>query len=219
MNKKIVLATSNKGKIIEIKALLPDFDVIPYSDILDSFEIVEDGDTFKANAIIKAKAVYEKLHDKNVIVMADDSGISVPALGGEPGIYSARYAGDGANDRQNLDALIIKLSSVGITRTPAYYTACIAIADENGISTTHGWMHGEVIDGTRGHGGFGYDPSFIPLGYDKTLGELPSEVKKSFSHRSRALELAKLLIRAGFFSPHTELKYGNKCYGKLLVLS
>ena len=200
MNKKIVLATSNKGKVVEIKELLPDFEVVAYSELLAPFEIIEDGDTFKANAAIKAQAVYEKLHDKDVIVMADDSGISVPSLGGEPGIYSARYAGVGASDKQNLDALIVKLKSVGLSRTPAFYTACIAIADEGGVHTAHGWMYGDVIDETRGDGGFGYDPAFIPLGYEQTLGELPSEVKKSFSHRSKALELAKLLIRANFVS-------------------
>lgn len=196
MKKKIVLATSNKGKVIEIEALLPEFEVIPYSSILEPFEIIEDGATFQANAIIKAHAVYEKLNDKNIIVIADDSGISVPALGGEPGIYSARYAGVGATDRQNLDALIAKLKAVRLAKTPAFYTACIAITRANGTSTTHGWMHGDVIDEARGDGGFGYDPSFVPLGYEQTLGELPSEVKKSFSHRSKALELARLVIKA-----------------------
>jgi XTP/dITP diphosphohydrolase len=196
LNKKIILATSNKGKVIEIRALLPDFEIIPYCAILEPFEIVEDGASFKENAIIKARAVYERLSDKNIIVIADDSGISVPALGGEPGIYSARYVGEGASDRQNLDALIVKLKAAGIAKTPAFYTACIAMADKNGILTTHGWMHGDVIDEARGDGGFGYDPSFVPLGYEQTLGELPSEVKKSFSHRSRALSLAKMLIKA-----------------------
>jgi len=198
LKKKIVLATSNKGKVAEIKELLPDFEVVAYSELIEPFEIIEDGETFKANAIIKARAVYEKLTDKDVIVMSDDSGISVPALGGEPGIYSARYAGAGASDRQNLEALITKLKSANISRTPAFYTACIAIADVDGAFTTHGWMHGDVIAEARGEGGFGYDPMFIPSGYEQTLGELDSEVKKEFSHRSKALYLAKLLIKAAF---------------------
>ncbi len=99
---KLVLATSNKGKVREIKHIYEDMDVVAYSDIIEPFEIEENGDTFKENALIKARAVFEALHDKDVIVIADDSGISVDALGGEPGIYSARYAGAGATDKDNL---------------------------------------------------------------------------------------------------------------------
>ncbi len=190
--KRVVLASGNKGKIREIKELLKNYEVIPYTDLIDKFEIEENGNTFKENAIIKAKAVGERL--KNEIVLADDSGISVPALGGIPGIYSARFAGEGASDKNNLYKLIEELKKRGIKKTSAFYTAAIAIYTPYGIFTTHGFMRGEVIDEARGDKGFGYDPMFIPKGYDKTLGELDEEVKKSFSHRSKALSLAKYIL-------------------------
>ena len=195
--KKIVLASTNNGKIKEIREYCTNHEIIPYTDLMEKFEIVEDGESFKENAIIKAKAIYEKLseQDKNkYIVLADDSGITVPALGDIPGIYSARFAGEGASDKDNLYKLIDMLKEKNIKRTPAYYTACMALVSNLGVSTVHGWMYGDVIDEVRGDNGFGYDPMFIPEGYDKTLGELDDEVKKSFSHRTRALELVKKFL-------------------------
>ncbi len=191
---KIILASGNRGKIKEIKELMSDFEVLAYSDIIEPFEIEESGKTFKENALIKAKAVYEKLHNKSDIVIADDSGISVPSLGGIPGIYSARFAKKGASDKENLLKLINELKKSGITKTQAYYTAAIAIVTKDKEYSVHGWMHGDVIDHARGDGGFGYDPMFIPLGYDKTLGELEENIKKKFSHRSKALKLAKIIL-------------------------
>jgi XTP/dITP diphosphohydrolase len=190
---RVVVASSNKGKIKEIKEILKDFDVVAYSDLIEPFEIEENGTTFKENAVIKAKAVANKLPGE--IVLADDSGISVPILNNEPGIYSARYAGIGASDKDNLNKLISELKKRDIKKTPAFYTAAIAIATPYGVFTTHGFMRGEVIDEARGDKGFGYDPMFIPTGFDKTLGELDSEVKKKISHRSKALNLAKLILQ------------------------
>ncbi len=189
---KIVLASGNRGKVREFKELLGT-EVIPYKELLGDIKIEESGKSFKENAIIKAKSIYESLGGK-YIVLSDDSGISVPALGGEPGIYSARYAGEGASDKENLQKLIERLQSLGIARTPAYYTAAIAIATPSGIYTVHGWMWGEVIDEARGDKGFGYDPMFIPEGYEKTLGELDESVKKEISHRAKAARLAKVLL-------------------------
>lgn len=191
---KIVLATSNKGKVREIIELLHDREVFPYTDLMEGFEIVEDGDTFKANALIKARAVYAALGDENAIVVADDSGISVDELDGAPGIYSARYAGAGASDRDNLLKLVEALKEKGLGTSPAHYTAAIAIVSREGESCVHGWMYGDVITQLRGENGFGYDPSFIPSGFEHTLGELDNDVKKGLSHRSKALELAKILI-------------------------
>ena len=189
---KIVIASSNRGKIREIKELLRDFEVVPYTDLIEKFEIEENGNTFKENAVIKAKAIYEKLPE--FIVLADDSGISVPLLGNEPGIYSARYAGIKASDRDNLNKLINELKKRGIKKTPAFYTAAIAIATPYGVFTSHGIMRGEVIDEARGDKGFGYDPMFIPKGFDKTLGELDEDIKNQISHRTKALNLAKLIL-------------------------
>ncbi len=191
---KIVLATSNKGKVKEIKELLHDFEVVTYSEIIDEFPIIEDGDTFKDNAIIKAKAVYEALNDSDAVVLADDSGISIDALGGKPGIYSARYAGESASDKDNLYKAVDELKARGISSSNAHYTAAIAIVDRDGVRCVHGWMHGVAISQTRGSNGFGYDPMFIPDGFELTLAELDDSVKNELSHRSKALKLVKILL-------------------------
>ena len=190
---KIILATSNKGKVREFKKMC-DTEVIAFSDILGDIEIVEDGNTFKENALIKARTIYKKLNDTNVIVVSDDSGISVPLLGGTPGVYSARYAGKGASDKDNLYKLVNAVKEAGVERTPAFYTASIAIVSKFGEYVVHGWMHGDVLASTRGENGFGYDPMFVPSGFEQTLGELDDDVKKSISHRGKALALAKPII-------------------------
>ena len=192
----IVLATNNAGKIKEFKSYMDEDIVQPFSEVLEPFEIIEDGDSFKKNALIKAKAVYEKLENKDIVVIADDSGISVNAFGGKPGIYSARYAGTNATSEQNLDKLIKNLKDNNLNFTPAFYTAAIAIVCKKGEFCVHGWMYGNVINEKRGTKGFGYDPIFIPKGYDKTLGELGDIVKKELSHRSKALELAKIILNS-----------------------
>jgi len=194
---KLVLATGNKGKLREFKQMCQD-EVVPFSDLLGEFEIIEDGDTFAENALIKARTIYEKLKEEDpltvYLVISDDSGISLPILNGAPGIFSARYAGEGVTDKDNLYKLIDAVKEKGLTSTPAYYTAAIAIVSKYGEYVVHGWMHGDVLDSTRGDKGFGYDPMFIPKGFDKTLGELDDEVKSKISHRGKALELAKPII-------------------------
>ena len=194
---KIVLASANKGKISEFQKLMPEDEVLAFSEILGLIEIDEDQDSFKGNAIKKAKTIYDLLMQKglnDVIVISDDSGISVPALNNEPGIYSARYAGLNASDKDNNEKLKSELNKLGLEKTPAFYTACIALVYKNEVYTVHGWMHGNVINKEIGENGFGYDPMFIPNGYEKTLGELPAEIKKEFSHRSKALKLAMKVL-------------------------
>jgi XTP/dITP diphosphohydrolase len=193
---KIVLASSNKGKLKELKAWMDDYEVYAFSEVLSPFEIIENGSSFKENALIKARAVYEALNDESAIVMSDDSGISVNVLEHTPGIYSARYAGEKATSTENLDKLIQTLKDKKIKKTSAYYTAAIAIVCSKGEFCVHGWMYGDVIDEKRGDKGFGYDPMFIPCGFEGTLGELNENVKKELSHRSRALGLAKILLKA-----------------------
>lgn len=192
---KLVLATSNRGKIREIQELCKDYEVVPYSQIIEEFEIIEDGLTFKENALIKARAVFQAISDKNIIVMADDSGISIDILDGKPGIYSARYAGKNANDKDNLHKLIQDIQAYKVSSSKAHYTAAIAIVTKESEYCVHGWMYGEAITQTRGDGGFGYDPMFIPEGYKHTLGELDNEIKKKMSHRSKALSLAKKILK------------------------
>ncbi len=195
---KIILASANKGKIREIKEYC-DYEVLPYSDVVEPFDIIEDGDTFKENALIKARAIYEKLKDsgEHFIILADDSGISVPALNNAPGIYSARYAGENVTDKENLYKLIDELKKHDIKKTAAFYTAAMAIVTDKGEEfTVHGWMYGDVIPKARGDKGFGYDPMFIPEGYHDTLGELDSDVKEALSHRSKALKLTKKILES-----------------------
>ena len=192
---KLVLATSNKGKIKEIKALCKNDEVIPYSELIKEFEIIEDGTTFKENALIKARAVFKALNDKDVVVLADDSGISVEALNGEPGIYSARYAGENANAKDNLNKLMHDIKAKGIGSSSAYYTAAIAIVTKDNEFSVHGWMHGKALPYAKGNNGFGYDPMFVPDGYTKTIGELDEATKQKLSHRAKALKLAKIIIQ------------------------
>ncbi len=194
---KLVLATSNRGKVKEIERFLKEFKIVPYSDLIDHFEIEEYGSTFQENAIIKAKAVFNALkhQGKSEIVLADDSGISVQALNWQPNILSARYAGANATSEENLDKMIQELNQLKISSSPAFYTASIAIINRNEeVWTTHGWMHGKVITQKIGNGGFGYDPIFIPQGETETLGVLHSSVKEKHSHRIKALKLAKIIL-------------------------
>ena len=191
----LVIASGNLGKVKEFKTLLPQFEVKTYKELLVSLEIIEDGNTFKKNAIKKAKTIYDALYLKypnkinQFIIIADDSGISVEELNFEPNIYSARYAGAGASDKQNYQKLIQNLKEKNLTSSKAFYTACIAMVYKNNTYTTHGWMHGLVNIEPKGNNGFGYDPLFIPNGYDKTLGELDISVKKNLSHRAKAIFL------------------------------
>ena len=192
---KLVLATSNKGKVREIKALCQDYEVIPYSELIQEFEIIEDGHSFKENALIKARAVFKELGHEDIVVMADDSGISVEVLDNKPGIYSARHAGKNASDKDNLYKLVNDIKEKGLESSPAFYTAAIAIVTSKSEYCVHGWMYGTVTTQIKGNGGFGYDPMFIPLGYDKTLGELDDEIKKKLSHRAKALALAEKILK------------------------
>ncbi len=189
---KLVLATGNKGKLREFKQMCRD-EVVAFSDLLGELEIIEDAESFKGNALIKARTIYEKLGEEYMVI-SDDSGISVPLLGGAPGIYSARYAGEHASDRENLLKLVDEIKKEGVEETSAHYTAAIAIVSRYGEYVVHGWMHGIVISAPRGEKGFGYDPIFVPKGYNKTLGELDDMIKKGISHRAKALKLAKPII-------------------------
>ncbi len=192
----IVLATSNKEKIVEIRDFLSPLKVSAWGEFMDEFEIEENGTTFKQNALIKSRTVYKALKNENIICVSDDSGLSVPILNGEPGIYSARYAGIGAGYKKNTQKLVDTLRELKISKTPAYYTTCMAISCKWGDFTVHGYMHGSVIDEQRGDKGFGYDPIFIPLHESRTLGQMESEEKLAISHRSKALALAKIIIKS-----------------------
>jgi XTP/dITP diphosphohydrolase len=193
---RIVLASSNSGKIKEISAFL-DCEVIPYTDLIEKFHIEEDGNSFKENSEIKAKSVYEKLKEFGFdeIVMADDSGISIEVLNWEPNIYSSRYAGENASDADNLQKVITEMRKKGATESKAFYTAAISVLGRGHIYTTHGWMYGKVIDTPKGENGFGYDPIFVPNGYKNTVAELSPQIKQQISHRTMALKNAKKILK------------------------
>ncbi|RAZ49750.1 non-canonical purine NTP pyrophosphatase [Campylobacter hyointestinalis] len=197
---KIVLATNNKDKVKEIKAFYKDYEIYALSEICKPFEIEENGKSFKENALIKARAVYAKLCELGLenefVSLSDDSGISVEALGFAPGIYSARYSGEHATDASNREKLICELHKLGLKRSRAFYTACIAVVSKFGEFSTHGFMYGKVIDRELGDNGFGYDFMFIPNGYDKTISQLDESVKLAISHRSRGLALARYILKS-----------------------
>lgn len=213
---RIILATSNRGKQIEIEAFLnssnskekDNFEVLAYSDLIEPFEIEENGTTFKENAIIKAEAVFDELRkkfpsDDKLIIIADDSGISIKALNNEPNIFSARYSGANATDKSNVQKVIDNLNKINTAESQAFYTSAIAIVsvqdNKKVINTVHGWLYGKVINEARGSNGFGYDPIFIPENKEnisKTLGELSANEKESYSHRIKALRLAKVVINS-----------------------
>lgn len=196
---KIVLATNNMDKVREIKAYYNQFDVIALGQICQPFEIEENGISFYENAMIKARAVYARVKELGLeneyIALSDDSGISVDALGGRPGIYSARYSGESATDASNRAKLITELNKLGLSQSNAFYTACIGICSKFGEYGVHGFMHGKVIDKELGSSGFGYDFMFIPSGFDKTVGQLDESIKLEISHRSKGLRLAMPVLK------------------------
>lgn len=188
MDKKqrIVLASGNAHKIKEISEMLPEFEVVGYKDLGFDFEIEEDGKTFYENALIKAKAVSDAL---NLPALADDSGICVDALNGEPGIYSARYAGDGIDEHNN--ELLLK-NMQGVKNRKAKFVCCMVFYKPNGeIITATGETHGQILDKCYGENGFGYDPLFYSDDLKMSLGLAPSEEKNTISHRYRAIKLLR----------------------------
>ncbi len=183
---KLVLASGNKHKIKEIAQMLPEYQVVGYKDFGYDFEIEENGNTFYENALIKAKTVSEIL---NLPALADDSGICVDALNGEPGIYSARYAGDG-DDNHNNELLLKNLS--GEKNRKAKFVCCMVFYKPNGeIITATGETHGQILEKTEGENGFGYDPFFYSDDLNKCLGVASAEEKNTISHRFRAIKALK----------------------------
>ena len=184
--KTLVLASGNKGKIAEIGEMLPEFSVIGYKDAGLDFEIEETGATFYENALIKAKAVSEAL---GLPALADDSGLCVNALSGAPGIFSARFAGDG-NDEHNIDKLLKELDGVK-DRSAKFVCSLVLYYPDGKIISAEGETNGEILFERAGKNGFGYDPIFYSEDLKKSLGEASSKEKNSVSHRSRALKNLK----------------------------
>jgi len=187
--KLLVAATGNKHKVRELeKAIsLCGWHLRSVNDFGGMPEPVEDGDTFAENAIKKASFA-AAFFDRPAL--ADDSGLSVLALAGDPGVFSARYAGPAADDRQNIVKLLDCLKGKKDRR--AFFSCVLAVSfSPDDVRTVEGRVDGWITESPRGTGGFGYDPVFIPAGYDKTFAELPASVKNRISHRARALQALK----------------------------
>ena len=184
---KIVLASQNKKKIVELRTMLeqyiPGIEILSLADVGITDEIVEDGDSFEANALIKARTAA----GTGYIGVGDDSGLCVEALGGAPGIYSARYAGEHGDDDANLDLVLENM--VGKDDRRAAFVCCIACVFPDGSEpiVCHGRVDGELLEARAGEGGFGYDPIFYYPPFGATFGETSAEQKNTVSHRARAL--------------------------------
>lgn len=181
---KLIFASHNKNKVKEIAAMLPKhFELVGLHDLNYHEEIDETGGTLEENALIKAKHVYGKF---NINCFADDSGLEVETLNNEPGVYSARYAGKEKNDDANMNKLLANLTSQANRK--ARFRTVIALIMYGKEYSFEGIVTGQIINEKRGIEGFGYDPIFVPDGYDKTFAELSSEEKNNISHRAKAVK-------------------------------
>ena len=192
---KLLLATNNQGKARELKVLLGELPlklVLP-GELGISAEVEETGATFEENAQIKATALAK---ESRLMTLADDSGLEVEALGGEPGPLSARYAGEGASDKDRVEYLLNKLKGVPREKRTARFRCVLAIVRPEGeVELCSGECHGLIAFEPKGEKGFGYDPVFYFPGLDKTMAELPPDIKNKVSHRGEAAREAVKLLR------------------------
>jgi len=180
---KIVFATNNQHKLSEIRQILRDrVEVLSLQDIGCDVDIPETGKTLEENALQKAQYVFDHYHTD---VFADDTGLEVEALNGAPGVYSARYAGEGHDSEANMSKLLKKLSNNDNRK--ARFRTVIALIQQGNVHKFEGIVNGQIIRERRGGEGFGYDPIFQPDGYDKTFAELGLDIKNTISHRARAV--------------------------------
>jgi XTP/dITP diphosphohydrolase len=184
---KLVFATRNRGKLVELRDLLPELDIAPLDPALP--DVVEDADTFAGNAIKKAREVSAAT---GLAALADDSGLEVDVLGGAPGVHSARYAGAGHDDAANNAKLLAALVGVPAHRRTARFRAVLALCDVrgrlgDGAITAEGACEGVILDAPRGTGGFGYDPLFFAPELAMTFAEAGTGTKRELSHRARAM--------------------------------
>jgi len=194
----LVFATRNKGKLVELRDLLPGVDVLSVDEAAqrlgrDIPDVVEDADTFAGNASKKAREVSVLT---GLPALADDSGLEVDALGGAPGVYSARYAGDQHDDAANNSKLLTALAGVAPAQRTARFRAVLALADVTGplageVITADGACEGVILDAPRGTGGFGYDPLFFAPELGQTFAEAGLGPKSDLSHRARAMKAMK----------------------------
>ena len=192
---KLVLATRNEGKVREIGEILKDengIELLSLRNYPDAPDVVEDGRTYEENAIKKASVLAEY---SGHLTIADDSGLAVDALDGAPGIHSARYAGENASDEDRIVKLLDALQDVPDNRRSGRFICAVAIAEPHAqVQVVRGVCEGRIIRTPRGTAGFGYDPIFVPVGYERTFAELGDEIKNQISHRAKALDEARKLL-------------------------
>lgn len=195
--KKLIVASNNKHKISEIKQILRDFpfQILSMQEAGINTDVDENGSTFEENAHIKAIEIYKAL-GKKYAVLADDSGLIVDILNGEPGVFSARYSGVHGNDKKNNEKLLYNLKGIEFEKRKAHFICAIElIFDENNIIDVQGSVEGYIIEEERGIDGFGYDPLFYVPKFNKTFAEITSEEKNSISHRGEALKKLKKKVK------------------------
>lgn len=195
----IILATGNRDKAAEIETMLNNrYRVLTMGDAGIETEIIEDGDTYEANALIKIHAIAPFVKDPDVILMADDSGLSVDALDGAPGIYSARYAGEHVTYTDNNAKLLAAMA--GIQDRGAAFICAIAMRLPGGEElTVRGTVRGTIAEHLTGDGGFGYDPLFLVEGMDKSYAEMSADEKNAISHRAKAVAAAREVLESKGF--------------------
>lgn len=196
---KILIATNNRHKVNEIREILGSgrFDLVTLSDLNISAEVEEDKDTLEGNALKKAEEMYRIAR---VPAIADDTGLFVDVLGGEPGVYSSRYAGENATYDDNCVKLLSSMKEVPEGKRSAYFKTVVCFYESEGIyKFFEGICTGRIDTRKRGEKGFGYDPLFIPDGFDKTYAEMSEEEKNSISHRGKAFKKSGEFIRKKFF--------------------
>lgn len=198
--KRIILASNNLKKIKEIKEILKGYPYEIYSlkDMDIDIDVEEDGLTFEDNAKKKATEIHQYLLSKgesNFIVLADDSGLEVDCLNGEPGVYSARYAGEHGNDYKNNIKLLQEMKNFkGDERSARFVCVIVVVFEDGSVKTVRGEVEGYIIEEMKTEGGFGYDPLFFYKGFNKTFGEATPEEKNSISHRGNALKKLKDIL-------------------------
>lgn len=196
--KELIFASGNKGKVAEVSKIFngSGYRVVSLYDLGDVPDIIEDGETFEDNARIKAQFIYDKY---KLPVIADDSGLMVDQLNGDPGVYSARYAGENCTYEDNNRKLLQELSGLEEPHI-AKFVCCAVYLDGENYECEFGEVPGKIINKIRGDKGFGYDPVFVPDGYDITLAEMDMELKNSISHRAKAFnKLKNKLIKDGLY--------------------
>ena len=187
MKNKLILATKNKGKTREFKKLFSDkgFDIYSLLDIDGLPEIIEDGKSFEENAVKKSERIFKLTACPTI---ADDSGLEIDYLGGAPGVQSARFEGYSTPQNIKNDRIISLLQGIKPQEKKAQFRCVISFSDDTCTKTFEGICRGKISNEPRGVNGFGYDPIFIPTGYDKTFGELPENIKNKISNRAKALK-------------------------------